>query len=110
MLFRSNPSDQKVRKSRKRRSCDLGFGEKRQRRSLCVEPKDPPWPRNVTEAAPVYDAKTDVNYTMKISQYSCLYWSRSEQRWSTKGCKVIDKIIAHELPVREYNYRLFHGW
>ena len=86
ILFELN--NQKVKKSRKRRSCKFELEGKRQRRSSCVEPKDPPWPKNTTEIPPVYDSKTDVNYTMGISQYSCLYWSKSEQRWSTAGCQV----------------------
>ena len=70
--------------SRERRSC---FGHGRQRRS-CVGFKDPP-PNGVTATViPQYDPSTDVNYTIKITQSSCLYWSEDKDKWTSDGCKV----------------------
>ena len=70
--------------SRQRRSC---FGHGRQKRS-CVGVKDPP-PKGVTKTViPQYDPSTDVNYTMTITQSSCLYWSEDEDKWTSDGCKV----------------------
>ena len=67
-----------------RRSC---FGHARQKRS-CVGVKDPP-PKGVTKTViPQYDPSTDVNYTMTITQSSCLYWSEDEDKWTSDGCKV----------------------
>ena len=75
--------------SRKRRSC---FGHGRQRRS-CVGFKDPP-PKGVTKTVvPQYDPSTDVNYTIIITQSSCLYWSEDKDRWSSDGCKVSNMIL-----------------
>lgn len=71
--------------SRRRRSACLGHG--RERRS-CVDFKDPP-PKGVTETViPQYDPSTDVNYTISISQSSCLYWSEEKEEWTSDGCKV----------------------
>ena len=69
--------------SRVRRSC---FGHGRQRRS-CVGFKDPP-PKGVTKTViPQYDPSTDVNYSMIITQSSCLYWSEDKEKWTSHGCK-----------------------
>ena len=76
--------------SRERRSC---FGHGRQRRS-CVGFKDPP-PKGVTKTViPQYDPSTDVNYTMSITQSSCLYWSEDKEKWTSDGCKV-SKVHVH---------------
>lgn len=70
--------------TRNRRSC---FGHGRQRRG-CVGFKDPP-PKGVTKTiVPQYDPSTDINYTMTITQSSCLYWSEDKNRWTSDGCKV----------------------
>lgn len=70
--------------SRKRRSC---FGHGRERRS-CVGVKDPP-PKGVTKTTvPRYEPSTDVNYTLTITQSSCLYWSEDKEKWTSDGCKV----------------------
>ena len=75
--------------SRQRRSC---FGHGRQRRS-CVGVKDPP-PRGVTKTViPQYDPSTDVNYTMSITQSSCLYFSEDKDKWTSDGCKVTNMIL-----------------
>ena len=74
--------------SRNRRSC---FGHGRQRRA-CVGVKDPP-PKGVsTIVVPQYDPSTDVNYTMAITQSSCLYWSEDNDKWTSDGCKVLLQI------------------
>ena len=70
--------------SRKRRSC---FGRGRQRRS-CVGVKDPPLEGFNKTVMPTYDSTTDVNYTMTMSQSSCLYWSTTKEKWTSEGCKV----------------------
>ena len=70
--------------SRIRRSC---FGHGRERRS-CVGVKDPP-PKGVTKTViPKYDSSTDVNYTLSITQSSCLYWSEVKEKWTSDGCRV----------------------
>ena len=75
--------------SRERRSC---FGHGRQRRS-CVGFKDPP-PKGVTKTVfPQYDPSTDLNYTITITQSSCLYWSEDKNKWTSDGCKVISTRI-----------------
>lgn len=68
---------------RKKRSC---FSRGREKRS-CVELKDPPKPENIT-VKPVYDPKTDMNYTMSILEEECLFWDSTEEYWSSRGCKV----------------------
>lgn len=72
---------------RKRRSC---FGNGRQKRS-CVEVKDPPptppQSENIT-VVPVYDSKTDLNYTLRVAMGSCVYWSEEREMWITDGCQV----------------------
>ena len=72
---------------RKKRSC---FGGKRQKRS-CVEVKDPPptppQGKNVT-VVPVYNSKTDQNYTLRVALGSCVYWSEEREMWMTDGCQV----------------------
>ncbi len=72
---------------RKKRSC---FGNRREKRS-CVEVKDPPptppQSKNVT-VVPVYDSKTDQNYTLTVALGSCVYWSEEREMWITDGCQV----------------------
>ncbi|XP_068672930.1 polycystin-1-like protein 2 [Montipora foliosa] len=68
---------------RKRRSC---FGKGRQKRS-CVEFKDPPQPENIT-VIPVYNPKTDANYSMNVKQEECLFWDSVKEQWLSRGCKV----------------------
>ena len=70
-------------KIRQKRSC---FGRGRKKRS-CVETKDPPRPENIT-VKPVYDPKTDINYSMTVLEEQCLFWDTAEERWSSRGCKV----------------------
>ena len=70
--------------SRSRRSC---FGHGREKRS-CVGFKEPP-PKGVYKTdVPKYDPSTDVNYTLTITQSSCLYWSEDKEKWTSDGCKV----------------------
>ena len=76
-------SDQERMRKRKRRSC---FGKRRQKRS-CVEFKELPKPDNIT-LIPVYDPKTDVNYSMNVEKEECLFWNRKAERWQSNGCKV----------------------
>ena len=72
---------------RDKRSC---FGNGRQRRS-CVEVKDPPptppQGENVT-VVPVYDSKSDQNYTLRVALGSCVFWSEQREKWTTEGCRV----------------------
>ena len=75
---------------RQKRSC---FGHGRQKRA-CVGFKDPP-PKGVTRTViPQYDPSTVVNYTMAITQSSCLYWSEEKDKWESEGCKVLYRIIS----------------
>ena len=72
---------------RQRRSC---FGNGRQKRS-CVEVKDPPpvppQRENIT-VVPVYDSKSDQNYTLRIALGSCVFWSEEREKWIADGCTV----------------------
>jgi len=52
-----------------------------------VEFKDPPKPENET-VKPVFDPRTDRNYTMSIQEEACLFWDSSEERWLSRGCRV----------------------
>ena len=76
-------SEQERMRKRKRRSC---FGKHRQKRS-CVEFKELPKPENIT-LIPVYDPKTDANYSMNIEEEKCLFWNRKAEKWQSDGCKV----------------------
>ena len=75
---------------REKRSC---FGNRRQKRS-CVEVKDPPptppQGENVT-VVPVYDSKSDHNYTLRVAHGGCVFWSEEKEKWITEGCRVSSK-------------------
>ena len=78
---------QEVRSLRERRDCD---GNSRRRKRSCVGVKDPPTtpvPTPIT-VIPVYDANTDVNYTITSTVSFCGYWSEEKEKWTTDGCKV----------------------
>ncbi|XP_015778540.1 PREDICTED: uncharacterized protein LOC107356405 [Acropora digitifera] len=75
-------SEQERIRKRKRRSC---FGKRRWKRS-CVEFKELPKPENVT-LIPVYDPKTDANYSMNVEEEKCLFWNRKADKWQSDGCK-----------------------
>ncbi|XP_022808986.1 polycystic kidney disease protein 1-like 2 [Stylophora pistillata] len=70
--------------SRQRRSC---FGHRRERRS-CVGVKDPPPKGFLNTVVPKYDPNTDLNYSLTITQSSCLYWSENTEKWTAEGCRV----------------------
>ena len=58
---------------------------------LCVKFKDPPTPQpvvNVTVKSAPYDPETSVNFTLEVDSARCLYWSETEERWMSEGCKV----------------------
>ena len=87
---------------RKKRSC---FGQGRQRRS-CVEVKEPPQPENIT-VKPVFDPRTDRNYTMSVQEESCLFWDSREERWLSRGCRVsqsLEKNLFHVRSRKRANY------
>ena len=50
--------------------------------------KDPPPKGSLSTVIPKYDPNTDVNYTLTITQSSCLYWSENIEKWTTEGCRV----------------------
>ncbi|KAL9967119.1 hypothetical protein ACROYT_G025287 [Oculina patagonica] len=81
---------------RKKRSC---FGNRREKRS-CVEVKDPPptppQSKNVT-VVPVYDSKTDQNYTLRVALGSCVYWSEKREMWITDGCHALSATLNGSL-------------
>lgn len=82
-----NPSDEEVISARVRRDCYSHNG--RMKRG-CVGVKDPPTTPAPTPfiIVPLYNASTDVNYTMSVSVSSCLYWSEKKSKWTSEGCKV----------------------
>ena len=82
LLFKG--SENESPHSRQRRSC---FDHRRERRS-CVGVKDPPPTGFLKTMFPQYDPKSDVNYTLTITQSSCLYWSEKTEKWATEGCRV----------------------
>ena len=82
-LLSKSPNDESQH-SRQRRSC---FGNRRKRRS-CVGVKDPPTKGSLSTVIPKYDPNTDVNYTLTITQSSCLYWSENTEKWTAEGCRV----------------------
>ena len=82
-LLSKSPNDESQH-SRQRRSC---FGNRRKRRS-CVGVKDPPPKGSLSTVIPKYDSNTDVNYTLTITQSSCLYWSENTEKWTAEGCRV----------------------
>lgn len=60
------------------------------KKRFCADVKDPPTtpppkPNMVNSAYNLHD----VNYTMSVSISSCLYWSKMDKKWTSKGCKVI---------------------
>ena len=82
LLFKG--SKKESQHSMQKRSC---FDHRRERRS-CVGVKDPP-PKGVLKTmVPQYDPNTDVNYTLTISQSSCLYWSEKTEKWTAEDCRV----------------------
>lgn len=80
-------SDDDTAKERTKRSCGGSSG--RQKRS-CVGVKDPP--PSPTPAPvilkPIYNASTDLNYTLSVNIGSCLYWSEDKEEWTDEGCNV----------------------
>ena len=82
LLFKSPKNESQH--SRQRRSC---FGNRRERRS-CVGVKDPPPKGFLSSVIPKYDPDTDANYTLTITQSSCLYWSENTEKWTAEGCRV----------------------
>ena len=91
--------------SRKKRSC---FGHGRQRRS-CVGFKDPP-PKGTTKTVvPQYDPSTDLNYTMIITQSSCLFWSEDKDKWTSDGCKVRNAISCNVPIVAPNGFKTLHS-
>ena len=76
---------------REKRSC---LGGKRRKRS-CVGVKDPPPTPPQTEKVsviPVYDSKTDQNFTLKVALASCVYSSEKFDKWISSGCRVSEKL------------------
>lgn len=68
-------------------SKDTGVRKKR----FCVDVKDPPTtPPPILNTVNSAYILNDVNYTMSVSISSCLYWSKQDRKWTSKGCKVIN--------------------
>lgn len=80
--------------SRTKRDCFSQGG--RQKRSLCVQVKDPP-PTEPTSRndVPKYNPASDVNYTLSVTMATCLYWDVTSQKWTSKGCRVSNFIIIN---------------
>ena len=64
----------------------------------CVKFKDPPPTLapsvKSTILVPQYAPNSSVNYTLQVNAIWCVYWSKTEERWTNKGCKVTDLIIC----------------
>lgn len=85
--IKKNTENANIDSRRKRRSCGTYHG--RVKRS-CVDVKDapttpPPTPRIII---PTYNSSTDANYSLSISVSGCLYWSESQEKWTSEGCRV----------------------
>ena len=82
--------------ARVRRSADC-FGNRRSRRANCPGVKDPPPtppPKMLFDnSSLIYDPKTDINFTMKINSFGCLYWDDKREIWTTEGCKVGQRLL-----------------
>ena len=77
--------------ARKRRDLDSDClsHNGRQKRGCVGVKTPPPTPSPTTRIiVPLYNASTDINYTMSVSVSGCLYWSEEEQKWTSEGCKV----------------------
>ena len=59
-----------------------------------MEVKGPPRPENIT-VKPVYDPKTDVNYSVNILEERSLFWDSGEERWLSRGCRVSLLFLIH---------------
>ena len=76
---------------KEKRSCLSG----RRRKRSCVKVKDPaPTPPQTEKVSviPVYDSKTDQNFTLKVALGSCVYWSEKFDKWISSGCRVSEKL------------------
>ena len=58
-----------------------------------MEFKDPPQPENIT-VIPVYNPKTDANYSMNVKQEECLFWDSVKEQWLSRGCKVSSFVLV----------------
>ena len=58
-----------------------------------MEFKDPPQPENIT-VIPVYNPKTDANYSMNVKQEECLFWDSVKEQWLSRGCKVSSLVLV----------------
>ena len=74
---------------RVRRSC---FGRRRKKRD-CVEPKPPPLKGIEYNRTLTFNPSTDQNYSVKVLQYSCYYFSLTQDEWTKDGCKVGSKYL-----------------
>lgn len=60
----------------------------RQRRS-CITAKDPPTAsKSLKNDVQAYNPETDVRYHFSSSLSACMFWSETEERWKSDGCKV----------------------
>lgn len=76
--------------SKKWRSRSL-FQLNHQDEKLCVKFKDPPTPQTVVNVTPTnapYDPEISVNFTLEVDSTGCRYWSETEEKWISEGCKV----------------------
>lgn len=80
----SNPGATMLRMKRSLNPCDA----KRRTKRSCVEYKAPPPP----SAGRFYSVDPrevpNVNYTLKLSSGTCMFWSTKHQQWKTDGCEV----------------------
>jgi len=75
---------EQLSRTRFRRSC---FGRRRKKRD-CVEPKPPPVKGIEYNRTLIFNPSTDQNYSLKVRQYSCYYFSLTQNQWTKDGCKV----------------------
>ena len=87
---------EQLSRTRVRRSC---FG--RRRRRDCVEPKPPPVKGIEYNRTLTYNPTIDQNYSVKVRQYSCYYFSLTQDEWTKDGCKVVRKYLK----IYAYNKR-----
>ena len=96
-LWKNSESRTELSKSRGRRF----ILPKQATREKCVRFKDPPptvAPQvEYVSLVPQYDFDKSVNYSLQVETIWCAFWSDTEQRWTSKGCKVRKHRMSHSI-------------
>ena len=105
-LWENSESRTELSKSKGRRS----ILPKQATREKCVKFKDPPStvaPQvDYIRLAPPYDSERSVNYSLQVETIWCAFWSDTQQRWTSKGCKVRKIQRKHGMTMKCFPYRV----